>query len=350
MWFRKEQLLTVTWAGDPTKPMVDNDPLELSPRRSFAAWSEIVRGTALPWSSSRAGAGARHRRRADRHHRAGQRGAAADRRAPAVAGARHRGRLEGAGGRGRRRRPRLLRQRAPSTAWPSAARRMPHARGDCRRCSRSPPWCAQMIGQVRAEQRAWRGEMALAAARPASRCRCRCAPSRCRRATAALLGFILIFNDLTDTQARRRGTPATWRPRCRAPAAARAAPDGRRRARRDHRQRQPGGDGHRRRRRRSRGGAAAGGGGSRHRACRAAVRAHPRLRHAAGLSRRRAGRSARFSPRPPVARRAGRGGAKALSASATMASVSRARAPTSSSAARKRSASAAHLRAASPKS
>lgn len=52
MWFRKEQLLTVTWAGDPTKAVVGNDPLELSPRRSFAAWSEIVRGTALPWSSA----------------------------------------------------------------------------------------------------------------------------------------------------------------------------------------------------------------------------------------------------------------------------------------------------------
>ncbi len=52
MWFRKEQLLTVTWAGDPTKPVVGNDPLELSPRRSFAAWSEIVRGTALPWTSA----------------------------------------------------------------------------------------------------------------------------------------------------------------------------------------------------------------------------------------------------------------------------------------------------------
>jgi two-component system, chemotaxis family, sensor kinase Cph1 len=52
MWFRKEQLLTVTWAGDPTKPMVANNPMELSPRSSFAAWSEIVRGTALPWSNS----------------------------------------------------------------------------------------------------------------------------------------------------------------------------------------------------------------------------------------------------------------------------------------------------------
>ncbi len=52
MWFRKEQLLTVTWAGDPSKPMVANNPLELSPRSSFAAWSEIVRGTALPWTSA----------------------------------------------------------------------------------------------------------------------------------------------------------------------------------------------------------------------------------------------------------------------------------------------------------
>jgi two-component system, chemotaxis family, sensor kinase Cph1 len=52
MWFRKEQLRTVTWAGDPAKPTVDDDPLTLSPRRSFAAWSEIVRGTALPWSAA----------------------------------------------------------------------------------------------------------------------------------------------------------------------------------------------------------------------------------------------------------------------------------------------------------
>ena len=51
MWFRKEQLLSVTWAGNPAKPMVGNDPLELSPRRSFQAWSEIVRGTAQPWTS-----------------------------------------------------------------------------------------------------------------------------------------------------------------------------------------------------------------------------------------------------------------------------------------------------------
>jgi chemotaxis family two-component system sensor kinase Cph1 len=51
MWFRKEQLHSVTWAGDPSKSAIGNDPMDLSPRRSFAAWSEIVRGTALPWSA-----------------------------------------------------------------------------------------------------------------------------------------------------------------------------------------------------------------------------------------------------------------------------------------------------------
>lgn len=50
MWFRREQRAKLTWAGDPAKPMVDHDPLTLSPRRSFEAWSEIVRGTAAPWS------------------------------------------------------------------------------------------------------------------------------------------------------------------------------------------------------------------------------------------------------------------------------------------------------------
>jgi light-regulated signal transduction histidine kinase (bacteriophytochrome) len=52
IWLRREQLHSVTWAGDPTKPMVNDNPLELSPRRSFAAWSEMVRGTALPWSAA----------------------------------------------------------------------------------------------------------------------------------------------------------------------------------------------------------------------------------------------------------------------------------------------------------
>ncbi len=50
VWLRKEQLQTVTWAGNPSKPAMGDNPLELSPRRSFEAWSEIVRGTSVPWS------------------------------------------------------------------------------------------------------------------------------------------------------------------------------------------------------------------------------------------------------------------------------------------------------------
>lgn len=53
MWFRKEQLLTVKWAGNPDKAaLLGDDPLHLSPRRSFATWSEIVRGTARPWTKA----------------------------------------------------------------------------------------------------------------------------------------------------------------------------------------------------------------------------------------------------------------------------------------------------------
>ena len=51
VWFRKEQVRTVTWAGNPDKPVaVGNDPRDLSPRRSFAAWSELVRHTAKAWT------------------------------------------------------------------------------------------------------------------------------------------------------------------------------------------------------------------------------------------------------------------------------------------------------------
>jgi light-regulated signal transduction histidine kinase (bacteriophytochrome) len=50
IWLRPEQVAEVTWAGDPAKPMIDDDPLNLSPRRSFAAWSQIVRGSAVRWT------------------------------------------------------------------------------------------------------------------------------------------------------------------------------------------------------------------------------------------------------------------------------------------------------------
>jgi light-regulated signal transduction histidine kinase (bacteriophytochrome) len=51
IWFRPEQVRTVTWGGDPTKPvMVGDDPRDLSPRQSFAQWHQVVEGTSEPWT------------------------------------------------------------------------------------------------------------------------------------------------------------------------------------------------------------------------------------------------------------------------------------------------------------
>jgi two-component system, chemotaxis family, sensor kinase Cph1 len=52
LWFRPEVPRTVTWAGDPHKP-VEVGPMgdRLTPRKSFALWKETVRGRSLPWRS-----------------------------------------------------------------------------------------------------------------------------------------------------------------------------------------------------------------------------------------------------------------------------------------------------------
>ncbi len=53
IWFRKERVRTVTWGGNPFKPPSDgDDPSELSPRRSFAQWHQVVEGTSEPWSAA----------------------------------------------------------------------------------------------------------------------------------------------------------------------------------------------------------------------------------------------------------------------------------------------------------
>jgi two-component system, chemotaxis family, sensor kinase Cph1 len=53
IWFRPERIHTVTWGGDPLKPFVIGDnPSDLSPRRSFAQWHQIVEGTSEPWTQA----------------------------------------------------------------------------------------------------------------------------------------------------------------------------------------------------------------------------------------------------------------------------------------------------------
>lgn len=50
LWSRPEQVQTLRWGGDPSKPVDMNDPLHLSPRRSFEVWTQVTRETSRPWS------------------------------------------------------------------------------------------------------------------------------------------------------------------------------------------------------------------------------------------------------------------------------------------------------------
>ena len=53
MWFRPERIRTLTWGGNPFKPVEEgDDPRDLSPRRSFAQWHQLVKDTADHWSSA----------------------------------------------------------------------------------------------------------------------------------------------------------------------------------------------------------------------------------------------------------------------------------------------------------
>ena len=51
MFFRREVAQLVNWAGDPAKPVeLGPNGVRLTPRKSFEAWREIVRGQCSPWS------------------------------------------------------------------------------------------------------------------------------------------------------------------------------------------------------------------------------------------------------------------------------------------------------------
>lgn len=53
IWFKPEQLKSITWAGNPEKPVEidENGLMQLSPRKSFEAWTEIVKYTSERWSN-----------------------------------------------------------------------------------------------------------------------------------------------------------------------------------------------------------------------------------------------------------------------------------------------------------
>ncbi|RYE31955.1 MAG: GAF domain-containing protein [Sphingobacteriaceae bacterium] len=53
LWFKPEQIESITWAGNPEKPVEQNEYglMQLSPRKSFEAWTEIVKNTSEKWST-----------------------------------------------------------------------------------------------------------------------------------------------------------------------------------------------------------------------------------------------------------------------------------------------------------
>lgn len=50
LWFREEQLETVKWAGNPHKDVPHDPAAILTPRTSFEAWSESVKGRSTAWT------------------------------------------------------------------------------------------------------------------------------------------------------------------------------------------------------------------------------------------------------------------------------------------------------------
>ncbi len=50
LFFRREVVRTVTWGGDPSKPVViEGAGARIGPRKSFDAWKEVVHGQSVPW-------------------------------------------------------------------------------------------------------------------------------------------------------------------------------------------------------------------------------------------------------------------------------------------------------------
>jgi light-regulated signal transduction histidine kinase (bacteriophytochrome) len=226
MWFRKEQLLTVDWAGDPAKPVIGNDPLELSPRRSFAVWSEIVRETAAPWTHAElalaAAMGASLRdilvqihavRLLIAQHQLMQVRVTVDgSKSPVV--------IADAGGRI------LLANEAFSRLLRRPHGHLEHLDDIAALCS-EPQMVRRMLGVLRSERRPWRGELSLAKGGPER------VPLGVRADVVpgpdgAVLGFILILSDLTESkraEAARRHLEDSLSRAGREGAAARSAPE-----------------------------------------------------------------------------------------------------------------------------
>lgn len=51
LWFKPEHIQTVSWAGNPEKPveMSNTGEVRLSPRKSFEKWAQLVHNKSIPW-------------------------------------------------------------------------------------------------------------------------------------------------------------------------------------------------------------------------------------------------------------------------------------------------------------
>jgi light-regulated signal transduction histidine kinase (bacteriophytochrome) len=50
LWFRPEQVVKATWAGNPSETKIKDLNAKFSPRSSFAAWKEDIRDLSEPWT------------------------------------------------------------------------------------------------------------------------------------------------------------------------------------------------------------------------------------------------------------------------------------------------------------
>lgn len=198
MWLRKEQLLSVTWAGDPTKPVVNNNPLELSPRRSFAAWSEMVRGTALPWSGIELALGRAFgasvidiilqvnavRLLVAEHQLTQTRAAVANSREPVIIADTSR---------------RVLFANDAFFQLAQRPQQPPATLDEMASLFADPARVHSMLGTLAEERRAWRGQLQLELGGGGTlpvNVRAEVVPAR----DGSLLGFFLIFHDLSDSE------------------------------------------------------------------------------------------------------------------------------------------------------
>ncbi len=195
-WFRREQLRSVTWAGDPAKVVLGDNPLELSPRRSFAAWSQLVRGTALPWTSADVALGCTYgaalvdiiaqvsavRLLIAEHQVLQMRASMANSREAVV--------VADASGRAFYANDAFLSMAGCTRAQCADLAALAQRFAD-------PALVRRVTGQVQAERRAWHGELVLAReGQPVVSVRAEPVPAR----DGSMLGLIFMFEDMTASK------------------------------------------------------------------------------------------------------------------------------------------------------